>query len=150
MEVTSRLASFDAQLRELLRSSARGPDLGRHVPFESMALDLFRLQFQLNAPFRSLCEARGLNAASIRYWQNIPAVPTSAFKDLEFSCLAPAERTHVFHSSGTTSQRPSRHFHNQTSLAVYEDCLLSGFATFSRTRSISNISNANFDRDNKA
>jgi hypothetical protein len=33
----------------------------------------------------------------------------------------------VFHSSGTTGQRPSRHFHSLESLAVYEASLLRGF-----------------------
>jgi len=43
--------------------------------------------------------------------------------------LAPAERTAVFHSSGTTEQRPSRHFHNAESLAVYEASLWPQFCT---------------------
>jgi hypothetical protein len=54
-------------------------------------------------------------------------VPTSAFKELEFSCLPEAARTAVFHSSGTTGQRPSRHFHCAESLAVYEEALLAWF-----------------------
>jgi hypothetical protein len=41
--------------------------------------------------------------------------------------LAPNERTAVFHSSGTTEQKPSRHFHNAQSLAVYEASLWTGF-----------------------
>jgi len=50
-------------------------------------------------------------------------MPTAAFKELELTCLAPGERTAVFHSSGTTEQKPSRHFHNAESLAVYETSL---------------------------
>jgi hypothetical protein len=38
--------------------------------------------------------------------------------------MAPDERVAVFHSSGTTEQKPSRHFHNAESLAVYEASLL--------------------------
>ena len=57
----------------------------------------------------------------------IPAVPTAAFKELELTCLGPDERTTVFHSSGTTEQRPSRHFHNTESLMVYEVSLWSWF-----------------------
>jgi len=41
--------------------------------------------------------------------------------------LAPEERTRIFHSSGTTEQRPSRHFHNAASLALYEVSLLRWF-----------------------
>ena len=54
-------------------------------------------------------------------------MPTSAFKELEISCLPPTERSAVFFSSGTTEQRPSRHFHSAESLAVYEDSLLKWF-----------------------
>jgi hypothetical protein len=42
--------------------------------------------------------------------------------------LAPGERTAVFYSSGTTAQRPSRHFHNADSLAIYEASLMRWFS----------------------
>jgi hypothetical protein len=54
-------------------------------------------------------------------------VPTSVFKELDLSCLPPEERTTVFHSSGTTNQHPSRHFHGPASLAVYEASLWQWF-----------------------
>jgi hypothetical protein len=41
--------------------------------------------------------------------------------------LAPDERVAVFHSSGTTEQRPSRHFHSGESLALYESSLTAAF-----------------------
>jgi hypothetical protein len=61
--------------------------------------------------------------ATIKHWTDIPAAPTSAFKEFDLSCLPPAERTTVFHSSGKMGQKPSRHFHNAGSLAVYEASL---------------------------
>ncbi len=54
-------------------------------------------------------------------------MPTAAFKELDVTSLAPMERTAVFHSSGTTEQRPSRHFHCAESLALYEASLLGWF-----------------------
>jgi Acyl-protein synthetase, LuxE len=54
-------------------------------------------------------------------------VPTAAFKELELTSLAPEECTAVFHSSGTTEQKPSRHFHNAESLSVYEASLWKWF-----------------------
>jgi hypothetical protein len=62
-------------------------------------------------------------------WREIPAIPTSGFKDLELSCLPVTERTTVFHSSSTTEQRPSRHFHGPESLKIYEASLNAWFAT---------------------
>jgi hypothetical protein len=92
-----------------------------------LALELFALQFKHNAAYRKLCEARGQTPDTVRDWREIPTVPTAAFKELELTSLAPAERTAVFHSSGTTEQKPSRHFHCAESLALYETSLWSWF-----------------------
>ncbi len=95
--------------------------------FNSLALELFTLQFQANPAYQTLCRARGRTPANVEHWTQIPAVPTSAFKELELSSLPVAERTRVFHSSGTTEQKPSRHFHGADSLAVYESALTHWF-----------------------
>jgi hypothetical protein len=142
--MTIELSNFAARLREIILSEGRvprGPDSELRTPnselrnhngdscnsplrdFNSLALELFALQFNYNAAYRKICEARGLTPEVVEHWTRIPAVPTSAFKELELTCLAPAERTTVFHSSGTTEQKPSRHFHNAESLAVYEASL---------------------------
>jgi hypothetical protein len=138
--MTTELSNFAARLREIILSEGRvprGPDselqsrdgdsqsssLREEAAFDALALELFALQFNYNAAYRKICEARGLAPGVVEHWTRIPAVPTSAFKELELTCLAPAERTAVFHSSGTTEQKPSRHFHNAESLAVYEASL---------------------------
>ena len=150
--MTTELSNFAARLRERIpllsdvaaevtrltlqnRQSAIGnrqlsepPHVGCYKnEFNALALKLFALQFQHNAAYRKICEARSLTPGIVEHWTQIPAVPTSAFKELELTCLASAERTTVFHSSGTTEQKPSRHFHNAESLAVYEASLWSGF-----------------------
>ena len=89
--------------------------------------NLFALQFKHNSAYRKICEARRLTPANVEQWTQIPAVPTAAFKELELTSLAPGERTAVFHSSGTTAQNPSRHFHSAESLAVYEASLWKWF-----------------------
>jgi len=106
----------DAALRRPV-SAARGPC--QDLEFDSFALELFALQFQHNTAYRKICEARNNTPETIEHWTQIPAVPTAAFKELELTCWAPPERTVIFHSSGTTEQKPSRHFHNAESLAVY-------------------------------
>jgi hypothetical protein len=116
VNTTTSFAEFGARLRGLL-----------HSDFERLALELFRLQFQANAAYRVICESRGMTPAKVSHWSEIPAVPTAAFKEFELSCLLPEERTTVFHSSGTTAQKPSRHYHSSESLALYEDALLEGF-----------------------
>jgi hypothetical protein len=138
MSASSNLEQFTASLREFIRISQRGaPALadmmaaGSREPgeteFGKLALELFSLQFELNQDYRTLCEAWGASPRTVRHWTQIPAVPTSAFKELELSCLLAAERSVVFHSSGTTAQQPSRHFHNSRSLQLYEASLLPWF-----------------------
>ena len=95
--------------------------------FGRLARELFVLQFEHNTPYRRSCEARGLGPEQVTDWAEIPAMPTGAFKELELSCLPREHRTAVFHSSGTTAQRPSRHFHSRESLAIYEASLLPWF-----------------------
>lgn len=96
--------------------------------FPALAAELFALQFKHNPFYRRICEAAGVRPQTLRRWEDIPAVPTAAFKEMEVTCLPAARRTHVFHSSGTTGQRPSRHFHSAESLAVYEASAWAWFA----------------------
>lgn len=118
----SELASFAARVREFIRRSD-----AEERGFASLALELFGLQFAHNATYRKYCETRCVTPLTATHWSQIPALPAAAFKEFELTSLAPAERTQVFHSSGTTGQSPSRHFHCAESLAVYEASLLAGF-----------------------
>jgi hypothetical protein len=132
--MTSELSIFAARVREHIGFWSEEFSLGdaRHDPayrqhadieFNGLAVMLFTLQFKYNSVYRRLCEARGIQPGDVHLWSQIPCVPTGAFKEWELTCLHPEDRTHVFHSSGTTKQRPSRHFHNADSLALYEASL---------------------------
>jgi hypothetical protein len=96
--------------------------------FAGLALALFRLQAVHNAACARLLAARGLRPETVQDWRAIPAVPAVAFKEAELTALPPAARTAVFHSSGTTLQRPGRHFHGAESLALYEASLRAALA----------------------
>jgi len=122
----SDLATFAARLREFITSSIHTGSGERE--FNALALELFRLQFAHNATYERICVARQVRPDAVKHWFQIPAVPTSAFKEFDVSCLTSADRTTVFHSSGTTKQQPSRHFHNTESLAIYEASLWPWFA----------------------
>ncbi len=126
----NRSTAFAAHLREFIRQTTPDSTSSDVLPprdsargFDALALELFRIQFAANAPFRALCQARGVSPDGVASWREIPAVPTDAFKEADITCLATDERTAVFHSSGTTLQRPSRHFHSTESLALYEASL---------------------------
>ena len=125
--MSSELSSFATRLRDHIAVCAEQFQARTDAEFNELALTLFALQFKHNAAYRKICQARNLQPDSLTHWSAIPAVPTAAFKELKLTSLLPPERTHVFHSSGTTEQRPSRHFHSAESLAVYESSLLTWF-----------------------
>jgi len=118
---------LSSQVRSFMSQSfaAGGPPAGEE--FNRLALALFAMQREAVPVYRALCERRNANSETIQDWRQIPALPTSAFKAYEVSSIPAGERTRVFHSSGTTAQAPSRHFHNAESLAVYEASLLPWF-----------------------
>jgi hypothetical protein len=136
--MNKELSSFAACVRGLIasRQSAIG-----NSQFSELALELFTLQFQSNAAYRKICEARDLTPEIVEHWTQIPAVPTSAFKELELSCIPAGKRTAAFHSSGTTEQKPSRHFHSAESLTVYEVSLWTWFEQNLSANSESRIQN---------
>jgi hypothetical protein len=130
--MNQELSNFAARLRRSIASGFEGEQ------FDDVAVELFALQYQHNPAYRSLCNMskttpskvcaiRGMTPSFAGRWTQVPFAPTGAFKVMELSCLAAEERTAVFHSSGTTEQKPSRHFHNIESLAVYETSLWKWF-----------------------
>jgi hypothetical protein len=119
--------SFIVRLNNFIPKSLSMGKETRLDAFNDLASELFALQFAQNPVYRNFCERRGIIPGRLGHWSNIPSVPTSVFKDNDLSCLEPEERTSVFHSSGTTEQRPSRHFHNEGSLRIYEKSLLNWF-----------------------
>jgi len=119
--MTRSLCRFADRIQQWIRTGST------ESGFESLALELFQLQVRSNTAYRRYVEVLGLDPARIASVHEIPAVPTQAFKELELTSLPPGERTRVFHSSGTTSQKPSRHFHGEDSLALYEASAVAGF-----------------------
>jgi hypothetical protein len=100
---------------------------GGEARFNELALEVFDYQFRSNNPYRGYCIRAGAAPGQVTHWRQIPAIITSAFKEMDFTTLPEGQRTAVFHSSGTTQQRPGRHFHSRATLEVYEESLLAWF-----------------------
>jgi hypothetical protein len=124
---STSLSEFATRLREFIRLGGTQPGVGNDQGFQALALDLFRLQYQQNLTYRRFCQGRVVEPGQVQDWREIPAIPTAAFKEADLSCLPPPQRKLVFFSSGTTEQRPSRHFHNDASLEIYEASLMPWF-----------------------
>ncbi len=121
--MTEAFSYFAASLMAGIESGA-----AKHEQwFNERAIALFRLQFEHNAAYRKYCDSVRVPPRSISNWMQIPSVPTSAFKEFDFTSIPPGERTALFHSSGTTQERCSRHFHDRESLSLYERALLLPF-----------------------
>ena len=89
------------------------PDPG---DFEKVALAVFRFQARENEPYRRFCERRGRTPEAVVRWEDVPPVPTAAFRGTVLSC-APATR--VFRTSGTTAGPAARGEHHLPELALY-------------------------------
>jgi hypothetical protein len=132
MKTPITLEQFATLCREFIQfSCSQAENQGQPDPlqssFDHLAVSLFRLQFAHNTAYRRLCELRNITVKQVGHWFEIPSAPASSFKLVDMSCLPPEQRDLLFCSSGTTGQQPSRHYHNDNSLLVYESSLLPWF-----------------------
>lgn len=97
----------------LVRAMIANPDPDR---FNEIALTLFAFQFSTNQPYRQFARSLARTPDSVTCWQDVPAVPTSAFKlpRLPLTCGAPIRTT--FLTSGTTSETKGAHHLPDTSV----------------------------------
>jgi hypothetical protein len=142
MTLAHRFSELAAQLRAAMALAQLADNHTDDAGFNRLALSLFELQFETNTAYRQICEARQLVPSRVAHWSTIPPVPTTAFKELELSCLPHSARTAVFFSSGTTNRQPSRHFHSAESLRIYEHALLSWFEHNVLARPSNSLGNA--------
>ena len=106
---------------------SRGNESPPAVEFNQLALGLFGFQFTQNEAYANLCQSEKRTPDTVTRWEEIPAVPTRAFKSFDITVLPEADRQTVFRSSGTTHSNRSRHHHNPATLSVYKASLWSWF-----------------------
>ena len=94
--------------------------------FNTLVLKVFAYQFQHNLPYQRFCLARGKTPETVTRWQDIPAVPTVAFKELDLTCGPPEK---IFLTSGTTRGQDKRGRHLVPDLQLYHASALTYFAT---------------------
>ncbi len=76
--------------------------------FSTLALRAFAWQYERIPPIRQLCDGLGLVPGDLNSWEDIPLVPTLAFKTQRLEAEPARE---VFASSGTRDQGRSIHYH---------------------------------------
>jgi hypothetical protein len=95
--------------------------------FESLALEIFRFQYQSNPVYKSYVDAIGVSGPAVDRMQKIPFLPIRFFKShiIKSGLFDPQE---IFESSGTTGSINSRHFVKDTDL--YKESFTRGFESF--------------------
>ncbi len=117
-------AEIEAELLHWMREQ---PDHEDEQRFERLALALFAWQFTHCDPYRRFCEGRGATPPGISRWQEIPTVPTGAFKELPLRCFDLADEIKVFRTSGTSNTAAGRGELHLDTLALYEASLTASF-----------------------
>jgi hypothetical protein len=120
-----RRAVLDAEILAWMGEAGWQRDDAR---FEHLARALFAHQFRHCAPYRRFCEGRGVAPDTLERWEDVPAVPAGAFKELALTCFPLASATHAFRTSGTTAG--DRGVLHLDTLALYEASLLPCFRRF--------------------
>ncbi|XJZ28837.1 CoF synthetase [Bacillota bacterium Lsc_1132] len=87
--------------------------------FDTLALKLFRFQFQYNQAYKKLCQAKRKTPLTVKNWQHIPLIPIQGFKELTLTCEPPEEAEAVFMTSGTTNPNAKGKNYHPT-LAVWD------------------------------
>lgn len=95
--------------------------------FHTIALEVFRFQFQYNPVYRSYCQAIGKEVDRVKEIKDIPFLPIGIFKTHRVQTTSFTPEL-VFRSSGTTGSVTSSHFVKKARL--YERSFETGFGKF--------------------
>jgi hypothetical protein len=115
----SAALEFDALARELVERFSVGVESPwSDAEFSALALRVFAHQFAHNPMYRRYSERRGATPNTVRAWQDVPLVPTGAFRHLDLVAGEVDAVEAVFHTSGTSSRghAPGRHLIPRLSL----------------------------------
>jgi hypothetical protein len=93
--------------------------------FEGLSLEVFGFQYRRNPAYRRFCDQRGVTPDTAIRWDDVPPVPTAAFKFLDLTCAPPE---HVFLTSGTSHGGQRRGQHGFPWIELYHASLLKSFA----------------------
>ena len=115
--------SLEAELADAIRN-ARNDDA---FPFEAWAARVFAHQFTHNAPYRAFCERRGVTPSSVASWEDVPPVPTAAFRHADLTTGPPEA---VFRTSGTSGGAEARGRHLVPHLDLYRASAMAAFERF--------------------
>jgi hypothetical protein len=113
--------------RRVLALIARGAEQpASDAEFDKLACAIFAFQYERCETYRAYCDRLKATPQTVEHWKQIPAVPTSAFKDFALTCFPVDEAVAEFHTSGTTREKAGRHFFR--TLELYDAAIKPNFA----------------------
>ena len=120
-----RRRELDAKVLAWMSARSWEPDEAR---FDTLACELFCFQFDQIPAYARFSEARGTTPKTISHWSEIPAVPTSAFKETRLHSFDDALAVKIFRTSGTSATNRGELVLD--TLALYEASLLRSLRRF--------------------
>lgn len=98
--------------------------------FNDIALRLFTFQYSANEPYKKYCEKKGMTPSVVKRWEEIPAVPTDAFKTVDFICFPRDQIKKTFVTSGTSDpEKHGKYYLDERGLTVYQKSEIVNFYT---------------------
>ena len=120
------MTGLDERIQQFIERGGE-PGLQQDERFDELALELFADQYERNAAYRRFCRARGAEPGRLGSWEEIPAVPLRAFKELTLACDPPESAAAIFMTSGSTDPRRRGRNHHPH-LRLYDASLRSNCA----------------------
>jgi len=119
--VSATAAALDARILAAIDAYALDD-----AAFLALARDLFAYQVEHNVPYAAYARSLGFDAEWLpERIEDIPAVPSAAFKEARLATFPPEESVLWFETSGTTLGHGGRHEFATT--ALYDAALLASF-----------------------
>lgn len=113
-------SGFDATARALIGAMERTRvERWSESEFAAWALRAFTHQFMTCGVYRAWCTSRGITPSTIERWEDVPAVPATAFKYLDLRSPDDREPEVEFRTSGTTEGASRRGVHRVASTGLY-------------------------------
>jgi acyl-protein synthetase LuxE len=112
-----------ARVRALVDAFERGAPMPES--FDGLACDLARYQAANIEGYARLCRARGVDPPALERAEDVPAVPTDAFRVARVAAFEPGSESATFRTSGTTSTlTASRGIHAMRDAGTYDAAAL--------------------------
>ena len=109
------IRQLDGDILAFIRS---GNDSSDPEEFNRLALMEFEYQFNENNVYHEFCKAKGVIPGSILNWNEIPVVPSKAFKENILASF-PLENTELFYmSGGTTSKQRAQIYRDKSAVEL--------------------------------